>query len=181
MKSGTEFVQAYNCQAAVDEKAQVIVATHLTQDANDKHQALGMVQRIKANTRGHKPQKLTADSGYFEESRVEKIQKQGIDTYIAASKWKHSQPPPAAPRGRIPKTATTKDRMMRKPRTLKGRGIYSRRKHTVEPVFGQIKAVRGFDRFSFRGLQKATAESDLVCLTHNLLNLFRSGWWPQTA
>jgi len=157
------------------------VATDLTQDENDKHQALAMVQRIKANTRGAKPKKLTADSGYFEETRVRKIQEQGIDAYIAASKWKHSEPPPPAPRGRIPKDATTKDRMVRKLRTLKGRGIYSKRKEVVEPVFGQIKAVRRLDRFSFRGLDKVAAEWDLVCLTHNLLKLFRSGWQPQTT
>jgi len=181
MKSGKEFVQGYNCQAAVDGTAQVIVATDLTQDANDKHQALAMVQRIKANTRGARPKKLTADSGYFEETRVRKIQRQGIDTYIAASKWKHSEPPPPAPRGRIPNDATTKDRMIRKLRTLKGRGIYSKRKEVVEPVFGQIKAVRGLDRFSFRGMDKVAAEWDLVCLTHNLLKLFRSGWQPQTT
>ncbi len=181
MKSGKEFVQGYSCQAAVDDTAQVIVATDLTQDANDKHQALPMVRRIETNTRGVKPKKLTADSGYFEETRVKKIEKQGIDAYIATSKWKHSEPPPPAPRGRIPNDATTRDRMVRKLRTLKGRGIYSKRKQVVEPVFGQIKAVRRFDRFSFRGLNKAAAEWDLVCLTHNLLKLFRSGWQPQTT
>jgi hypothetical protein len=44
----------------------------------------------------------------------------------------------------------------------------------VEPVFGQIKEVRGFRRFSFRCLQKVKAEWDLICLTHNLLKLFRA-------
>ena len=45
----------------------------------------------------------------------------------------------------------------------------------VEPVFGQVKEVRGFRRFSFRGLQKNEAEWSLICLTHNLLKLFRRG------
>jgi len=52
------------------------------------------------------------------------------------------------------------------------------RKAIVEPVFGQIKQVRGFRQFSLRGLEKVTAEWDLVSLTHNLLKLFRSGWLP---
>ncbi len=47
----------------------------------------------------------------------------------------------------------------------------------VEPVFGQIKEGRGFRRFSFRGLVKVTAEWVIICLTHNLLKLFRSGAW----
>ena len=49
------------------------------------------------------------------------------------------------------------------------------RKSTVEPVFGQVKEVRGFRRFSLRGIAAATAEWELVCLTHNLLKLFRYG------
>jgi hypothetical protein len=47
------------------------------------------------------------------------------------------------------------------------------RKAIVEPVFGQIKEVPGFRRFSLRGLVKVAAEWDFVCLTHNLLKLFR--------
>jgi hypothetical protein len=46
----------------------------------------------------------------------------------------------------------------------------------VESVFGQIKAARGFRRFSFRGLPKVQAEWQVICLTHNLLKLFRAGW-----
>ena len=50
-----------------------------------------------------------------------------------------------APRGRIPDSATVKERMQRKLRTVKGRATYARRKATVEPVFGQIKEARGKD------------------------------------
>ena len=80
-----------------------------------------------------------------------------------------------AQRGRIPKSAIKAERMARKLRTIKGRKIYSRRKHIVEPVFGQIKEIRGFRRFSFRGLEKVKAEWNLICLTHNMLKLFRAG------
>ena len=40
MKDGAtkSFVQAYNCQVAVDSASQVIVGSHLTQQANDKGQ-----------------------------------------------------------------------------------------------------------------------------------------------
>ena len=60
--------------------------------------------------------------------------------------------------------------------------VYALRKAIVEPVFGQIKAgPQAFRRFSFRGLGKVQAEWLLICLTHNLLKLFRAGWTPQTA
>ena len=53
-----------------------------------------------------------------------------------------------------------------------GHEIYRHRKMIVEPVFGQIKEIRGFRRFSFRGAPKVAAEWGLICLTHNLLKLF---------
>jgi len=71
--------------------------------------------------------------------------------------------------------------MRQKLQTEQGKEIYKMRKAIVEPVFGQIKEWRGFRRFSLRSLEKASAEWKLICLTHNLLKLFRSGWVPQTA
>ena len=55
------------------------------------------------------------------------------------------------------------------------------RKAIVEPVFGQIKERRGFRRFSFRGVGSVRLEWKLICLTGNILKLFRSGWSPQMA
>jgi hypothetical protein len=55
------------------------------------------------------------------------------------------------------------------------------RKAIVEPVFGQIKERRGFRRFSFRGVGSVRLKWQLICLTGNILKLFRSGWTPQTA
>ena len=71
--------------------------------------------------------------------------------------------------------------MAAKVRTPAGRVLYARRKVIVEPVFGQIKEVRGFRRFLLRGLQKIRGEWSLVCLTHNLLKLWRYGCAPRTV
>jgi len=68
-----------------------------------------------------------------------------------------------------------KERMERLLRTKKGRKAYAKRKETVEPVFGQIKDARGFRRFLLRGLDSVKAEWQLICLTHNLLKLYRWG------
>ena len=71
--------------------------------------------------------------------------------------------------------------MRAKLQTAAGHATYALRKAIVEPVFGQIKGARGFRRFSVRGLNKVQAEWALICLTHNLLKLFRAGWRPQVA
>jgi Transposase DDE domain len=65
--------------------------------------------------------------------------------------------------------------------TPPARALYARRKQIVEPVFGQIKEGRGFRRFSFRGHPQVAAEWILICLTHNLLKLFRGRTAPQPA
>ena len=67
-----------------------------------------------------------------------------------------------------------KQRMAKKVRSKRGRETYSRRKVMVEPVFGQIKGVRGIRQFPMRGMKKMRGEWALICLTHNLLKLFRA-------
>jgi transposase len=177
MKDGASksFEQAYNCQAAVDEESQIIVATNVTQQANDKQQLEPLVEKIKKNADGETPEKLSADNGYFSESNVEYLEGEGVDGYIATNRQKHGDAPELAGCGRIAKDATKQERMTRKLQTKKGRETYSKRKQIVEPVFGQIKETRGFRRFLLRGLENVSAEWDLICLTHNLLKLFRSG------
>lgn len=175
------FEQGYNCQVAVDDKSQIIIAGGVTQQSNDKQQVKPMVEAIKDNTGGSKPRKVSADTGYFSESNIEYLEGERIDGYLATGKHKHTYITESAPRGRIPKDATKKERMARKLRTKKGRETYSKRKQIVEPVFGQIKEVRGFRRFLLRGLENVTGEWNLICLTHNVLKLFRSGLMPKVA
>jgi transposase len=173
------FEQSYNCQSAVDDKAQIIIASQVTQQENDKEQVEPMLNAIKKNLGNNKPKHLSADAGYFSEANCKTLAKAKIDAYVATKKKRHGKYQPVqAPRGRIPKNATIKERMERKLATQKGQIVYGKRKQIVEPVFGQIKEVRGFRRFSLRGLANVAAEWDLICLTHNILKLFRSGWMP---
>jgi transposase len=175
MKDGATkgFVQAYNCQAAVDADSQVIVAADVTQEANDKKQVEPVIEQVKSNT-GENPKKASADNGYFSEKNVEYLKSEEIDAYVAAGRTKHGEEPPAAPRGPIPKNATPRQRMARKLRTKKGRETYAKRKSSVEPVFGQIKDARGIRRFLLRGIEAVRGEWRMICLTHNLLKLFRA-------
>lgn len=57
----------------------------------------------------------------------------------------------------------------------RGRALYKKRGQTVEPVFEQIKDGQGCDRFMRRGKQVCENEWKLLCSTHNLLKLWRSG------
>jgi hypothetical protein len=174
------FVQGYNCQALVDQHSQVIIATNLTQESNDKKQIAPMLEKIKKNMNTN-PKKLSADAGYFSETNIELLSKEKIDAYIPPNKQRHSRIETPSPRGRIPSGLSTADRMRRKLSTVKGKKVYAKRKEVVEPVFGQIKEGRGLRQFLMRGVEKVSPEWDIWCLTHNVLKLFRCGWCPKPA
>lgn len=166
--------QCGNAQAVVDSENQIIVACDVTDQSNDKQQFEPMIERAQENVGEDKKIKAaSADSGYYSESNVQFAEDKEIDAYIATKRTKHSDPVLKIPRGRPPKDLSVQEKMARKLRTKKGRETYSKRKSIVEPVFGQIKGARGFVQFSLRGLEKMRGEWAMVCLTHNLLKLFR--------
>jgi transposase len=49
--------------------------------------------------------------------------------------------------------------------------LYRKRQHTIEPVFGNIKANLGYRRFVRRSLPAVNSEWRLICTAHNLLKL----------
>ena len=146
-------MQGYNAQVAVEATLQLIVGQAVTQATNDKQQLEPMVTTIQAQA-GETPDQLLADSGYCSDANLAALAATLIDAYLATRKTKHGDPPRPCPRGRIPQDATRVQRMARKLLTKTGAAIYATRKGIVEPVFGQIKHVRGFRRFHLRGLEK---------------------------
>ncbi len=137
----------------------------MVEQSKENLQAAGVDEEIGA---------FDADSGYFSEENVSYLEDEQIDAHIATERLKHHEKIPLAPKGRIPKDLTAKQRMARKLRTKKGRETYAKRKGMIEPVFGQIKQARGFRQFLLRGMKNVRGEWSLVCMTHNLLKLFRS-------
>ena len=127
---------------------------------------------------GAAPAVASADSGYFSEAAVTDAALAAIDLYVAVDRQKHGDAAAPTP---LPDDGTVSGAMRAKVRGPTGHALYALRKAIVEPVFGQIKDGRGFRRFSFRGLSKVQAEWLLICLTHNLLKLFRAGWRPLAA
>ena len=172
--SSKAFVQGYNAQAAVDASSQVIVAADVTNEAVDRRQLEPMLEQIEENT-GQVPKEMSMDAGYYSQVNVVRLETRGTEALIPPEKRKHTEPELPAPRGRIPKELSVKERMRRKLRTKRGSAKYELRKQTVEPVFGQIKQVRGFRTFLLRGLENVKGEWQLICTTHNLLKLYRSG------
>jgi transposase len=166
-----EFIQGYNAQCAVGTESQIIIAADVTIETNDKKQIEPMVSQIEENM-NLSPGKLSADAGYYSEENIAFLTDRCIEPFIPPDRMRHTAPS-SLPVGRIPKNLSVADRMRRLLKTTKGKTFYGKRKETVEPVFGQIKEQRGFRRFLLRGLFKVKAEWQLICLTHNILKLYR--------
>jgi transposase len=174
MKTRSGYVQGYNGQAVVDCDSQIIVAQAITTDENDVHQIAPMLNEVRRIT-GSLPTMETLDAGYWSEQGVLEAPP-GVELFIATKKdWKQRKALAElpAPRGRIPASATLRDRMERKLLTKRGKEIYKLRGKTVEPVFGQVKDGRRLDRFLLRGDEKVSMEWSLICSTHNLLKLWK--------
>ncbi len=185
-----------NAQVVVDDACQVIIACDVVIQSNDKQQAVPMAEKALANLAATgieravdatgTVQKIVSlqDSGYFSAKAVSELEALGFDPYVATERQKHHAPTVAVPlsagllspellAAKRVAAVTPQEKMRAKLQTPQGRAVYGLRKGVVEPVFGQIKAARVFRRFSLRGLEKVRAEWRLVCLTHNLLKIWR--------
>ena len=174
-----------NAQASVDDGCQIILACDVTAECNDKQQAEPMAQATRdqldqagiapaADESGARPPIPAAlDTGYFSGPAVAAMEREAFDPYIAMERQRHHSASSSS--AAAPAPATVKEKMQAKLKTAAGRAVYARRKAIVEPVFGQTKEARGFRRFLLRGLAKIRGEWRLVCLTHNLLKIWRYG------
>jgi transposase len=177
MKGADGFLQGYNAQAAVEPDLQLIVGQTVTQASNDKEQLMPLVEAVEQQS-GQRPDGVLADSGYCSEKNLQALESEEhperrIEGHIATERQKHDEYKQPCPRGPLPKGATRVDRMRRKLKTKAGKAIYAARKAIVEPVFGQIKQARGFRQFLLRGIAKVRGEWALLCLTHNILKIYR--------
>lgn len=182
MKTRQGYVQGYNVQAVVSED-QIILAVAVTQEANDVHQLVPMLEEMNQNLAAagiqERPGVALADAGYWSEANLQAYA--GLDLpelLVATTKdWKQRKAARerGSPRGRIPKHLSPRERMERKLLAKRGRTLYKKRSVLVEPVFGQIKEGQGFRGFKRRGLPAVSSEAALVGTTHNLLKLWRSG------
>lgn len=169
--TGQPAIQGYNAQAAVNEH-QIIIAAEVTIDSPDFGHLEPMVNETISEL--HKvgvtelPSTIVADAGYWHKQQMEKIvAEQHIPVLI---------PPDSGLRkGKDPRPGWDKGLyafMRRVLETEHGKTTYRKRAATIEPVFGQTKFNRGFDRFQRRGRSAARSEWRFAAATHNLLKLY---------
>jgi hypothetical protein len=152
----------------------VIVAADVVQATNDKRQLIPMVEAVADNCE-EVPGAVSADAGYWSAANAARMEFYEIEAFIAPERIGHEEWRQAkAPKGRMPRGLTAKERMRRKLRTKRGRAEYDKRKITVEPVCGQLKTVQGLTHFLLRGLAGVQGEWLLGCTAHNILKLYRA-------
>jgi transposase len=164
------FVQGYNAQLGVDAQAQIIVAATVVQAGNDQQQLVPLLVRVKQNL-GQLPASVSADAGYFSAAAVTAEEIKSVAVHVPPNAPEPQACEYAAP---LPENATVQERMWHKLKSKEGAAIYNQRKAIVEPVFAYLKHVRGFRQFLLRGQARVEAEWLLMCLTHNLLKMFRA-------
>ena len=57
-----------------------------------------------------------------------------------------------------------------------GRKLYGKRMGTVEPVFGNLRANKGLDRFTLPRQEKVSTQWNLYCLVRNIEKLAHRGY-----
>jgi len=164
------FQQGYNVQIGVDAQAQIIVGAKVVQAGNDQQQLVPVLQEVAQNL-GRMPEAASADGGYFSVAALTHEAVRGVNLHVPPNQ---REPDLGALTEPLPASASVQQQMWHKLKSAEGRALYHLRQAIVEPVFAQIKHIRGFRQFLLRGLAQVEAEWLLVCLTHNLLKLFRA-------
>ena len=173
MKTANGFDQCYNGQGAVNDDM-IIVGAYSNAHGNDKQEFIPTINAVPDEL--GEISSAVADTGYFSEKNINDCQSEGIDPIISTAREKHNtyldsilnNEDNDADHG-----STPADKMNQVLRSKNGKEIYKRRKQTVEPVFGIIKEVLGFRRFSLRGEFETDCEWTLVCLGYNLKRFFK--------
>ncbi|MGH2804436.1 MAG: transposase [Thermoleophilaceae bacterium] len=171
-----EYRQAYNAQAVVDaEGSQLILGARVSHCASDRNELGANIAAMPAAV--GRPQTALADNGYANGAEVERLAASGIEVLVATGaegrRRRHDfRPARAGPAAREAKAAWLQA-MAEKLASAQGQALCQRRRQTVEPVFGIIKAVLGFTRFSLRGQGKVAGEWHLVALAYNCKRLHK--------
>jgi transposase len=163
----------YSAEIAVSED-HLVVAQRVTQNASDNASLLPLVDEASRQCRG-KPQRVSADSGFFSLLNLHGLCERDIDGYVpdANLSYELKGQGPAQGIGRSQHLRDPAHRQMRrKLRSRAGRRIYRWRKAIVEPVFGVLKQQRGLRQFRLRGLQRVSVEFSLAVIGYNLSRLY---------
>lgn len=163
------FVLGYTAEIAVSED-HFIVAQRVTQNKNDNHALVPMVDEMERQGAG-RPQRVLADSGFFSNQNLREMEVRGIEAYLPDPNLARelSTGQAAGGIGRMAVSDPSLQRLRQRLRTAEGRVWYKKRKGVVEPVIGILKEQRGMRQFQRRGLCAVAAEWTLAAMAHNLI------------
>jgi transposase len=162
------FVLGYTGTLAVSGD-HLIVAQRVTQETNDNQALLPMVDLVEQQC-GERPQRVSADSGFFSNENLQAMEERDIDAYVPDNNMARLLNRGGRLRQRAIHPAHR--RMRRKLRGPVGRMIYARRKAIVEPVNGVLKEQRGMRRFRMKGLRNVAVEWTLASIAYNLTRMW---------
>ena len=169
LKTTRGWVQGYNAQAVVSE-GQIVIAAEISSESLDTANLRPMItaaeEELHAAGVTERLDIVLADAGYWTNSAIEALAAEGLQPLVAPDADRRKEPRPGRRGGPY-------DFMRRVLASERGSQLYRRRQATVEPVFGQIKANRGADRFLRCGRSAVRSEWRLLAATHNLLKLHR--------
>jgi transposase len=169
LKTTRGWVQGYNAQAVVT-LDQIVIAADISTESLDTASLQLMIELAASELQAAGVSDLLgialADAGYWRNDAIDALLGQGIGILIAPDADRRKEPRPGRRGGRY-------DFTRRVLATDAGKKLYLKRQGSVEPVFGQIKANRGANRFLRRGRSAARSEWRLLTATHNLLKLHR--------
>ncbi|MCY3921994.1 MAG: hypothetical protein OXG27_06310 [Chloroflexi bacterium] len=107
-------------------REQIVVAAELTRQATDVHELRPMVEAANDNL-GRLERApigvLLADAGYYSDANVRALAESGPELLIASRSDRTRRAAGAAPRGRIPRALSPRERMRRKLTTKRGRQL----------------------------------------------------------
>lgn len=173
LRTAEGWTLGYTADLAVSDD-HLIVAARVTQNATDNASLVPMVDEVEQRCSA-RPEKVTADSGFFSGAALHEMRRRGIDLYVPDNNLRHEMQTGERAHG-IGRT-TIRDpehlRLREKLRTDAGRRIYQRRQAVVEPVFGVLKEQRGMRKFRRRGLERVTIEWMMAAIAYNLTRMAR--------
>ena len=164
------FTLGYTVAMAVSED-HLIVEQRVTQEATDNASLLPAVEAVERRC-GERPQKVSADSGFFSLENLKGLEARGIEGYIPDSNVARELKGRGQRGGAGRLHHAEQRRMRQRLRSPAGRAVYQRRKAIIEPVFGVLKEQRSMRRFRLRGLAKVAVEMALAATAYNLTRLW---------
>ncbi|MFH1428236.1 MAG: transposase [Candidatus Margulisiibacteriota bacterium] len=162
----------YNIQMATE--GQVILAYGVYQNRADVNLLRPMIDEVRTNM-GELPEYICTDKGYGSQKNyeyIEELKKEGLNG-AAIPHQNYDYDRVAINKGTY-KLSKNMDyerlklKMMKFIGTEKGQYLLERRKHDVEPTFGDIKYNMGYRKCLLRTMKKVNVEIGLMAIAHNI-------------